>query len=81
MTGGGFEVSLVVILENLYYLCRLEGHNAPFRSAAYSVSQLKEPLSAMRERLQELKGVGRTTERIILEILEQGTASYHESFF
>ena len=59
-------------------LLMLEGRSSPFRYAAYSISQLKQPVSAMRTELQSLKGVGQATERIILEILDTGTSSYYE---
>ncbi len=69
---------VVVILEHIDYLLKLEGRISPFGYAAYSISQLEEPLSTMKRELQKLKGVGRTTERLILEILETGTSSYYE---
>jgi len=69
---------VVVILEQIDYLLKLEGRTSPYSYAAYSVSQLKEPLSAMKKKLREIKGVGPTTERLILEILETGSSSYYE---
>ena len=33
----------------------------------------------MKTRLQTLKGVGKTTERLILEILETGDSEYYQS--
>jgi hypothetical protein len=71
----------VVILQNLDHFMRLQGRSSPYGYAAHSISQLKEPLSELRSRLRELKGVGKTTERIIREILDTRTSSYHESFF
>ncbi len=69
---------VTVILEQIDYLLKLEGKRSPYGYAAYSVSQLKEPLSTMKKELRKLKGVGPTTERIILEILETGSSSYYE---
>jgi DNA repair photolyase len=69
---------VVVILEHIDYLLRLEGRTSPFGYAAYSISQLKEPLSTMKGELRKLKGIGKTTEGIILEILETGSSSYYE---
>lgn len=63
---------VMVILENLDYLARLEGLPAPYARAASSISRLGAPISTMRDRLTELLGVGKTTERIILEILDTG---------
>lgn len=69
---------VIVILEHIDYLLKLEGRRSPYGYAAYSISKLKEPLSSMKGELRKLKGIGRTTEGIILEILETGTSSYYE---
>ncbi|VUT27016.1 MAG: hypothetical protein MOIL_01825 [Candidatus Methanolliviera sp. GoM_oil] len=69
---------VVVILEHIDYFLKLEGKSSPYGYAAYSISQLKEPLSTMKGDLQKLKGVGRVTEDIIMEILETGRSSYYE---
>ncbi|MCW4021435.1 MAG: hypothetical protein NWF14_09460 [Candidatus Bathyarchaeota archaeon] len=65
-------------MEHIDYLLKLEGKRSPFGYAAYSISKLKNPLSTMNEELRKLRGVGRTTENIILEILETGFSSYYE---
>lgn len=67
-----------VVLEHIDYLLNLKGEKSPFGYAAYSISQLKEPLSSKKEDLTGLKGVGRVTERIILEILETRRSTYLE---
>ena len=72
---------VIVMLEHIDYLLKLEGKKSPYSYAAYSISQLKEPLSTMKDSLQTLKGVGKTTERIILEILETGSSSYYQKLF
>ena len=69
---------VVVILEHIDYLLRMEGQRSPFGRAAYSISQVAEPLSELKGKLREVKGVGEETERIVLEILETGKSSYHE---
>ena len=66
------------MLEQLDYFLKMQRRSSPYGYAAYSISKLKEPLSTMKGDLQKLKGVGRTTERIILEILNTGTSSYYE---
>lgn len=48
-----------------------KGENHLFAYAAYSISKIKEPLVAMKGSPRKLKGVGRATEDIILEILEK----------
>jgi DNA repair photolyase len=69
---------VVVILEHIDYLLKLEGKPSSFGFAAYSISQLKEPLSAMKGELQKIKGVSKTIEPVILEILETGSSLYYE---
>ncbi len=65
-----------VMLEHIDFLLKLKGEKSPFGYASYSISQLKEPLSSKKENLTGLKGVGRVTERIILEILETRRSTY-----
>ena len=69
---------VVVILEQIDYLLKMERKKSPFGYAAYSISKLTEPLAKIKNNLRQLKGVGPTTERIILEILETGTSAYYE---
>jgi len=69
---------VIVILEQLDYLAKLAGRRSPYGYAAYSISQQKQPLREIRGRLQDIKGVGRVTERIIQEIMDTGTARYYE---
>jgi len=70
-----------VMLGHIDYFCKIQGRTSPFGYAAYSISQLKQPLSSMRGQLQQLKGVGRTTEKIILEILDTKKSTYLEQLY
>lgn len=70
---------VVVMLEHLDYFLRLEDRRSSFGYAAYAISRLKEPLSTMKGRLREIKGVGEKTEKIILEILETKNSAYYDS--
>jgi len=70
---------VIVILEHLDYLLKLEGKPSPYGYAAYSISKLKTPLSTIKDNLKNIKGVGKTTERIILEILNTKSSSYYEN--
>ena len=69
---------VVVILEQIDYLLKLKGRTSPYGYAAYSVSQLKEPLSHIKGELRSIKGVGRATERIVWEILKTRSSSYYK---
>jgi hypothetical protein len=63
---------IIVLLENIDYLLKLEGKTSPFGYAAYSISKHKESLSKMKNKLLSIKGIGKKTEDVILEILETG---------
>ena len=69
---------VIVMLEQIDYLLKFKGKKSPYGFAAYSISKLTEPLYNMKNKLQTLKGVGPTTERLILEILETGKSPYLE---
>ena len=69
---------VVVMLEHIDYLLKLEGKPSSFGYAAYSILQVKEPLSTMKGEMQRIKGVNKTIELVILEILETGSSSYCE---
>ena len=69
---------VIVILEHLDYLLKLEGEKSPFGYAAYSLSQVQQPLSTMLNKLDTIKGVGKTTENIIREILSTGSSTFYE---
>jgi len=69
---------VIVILEHLDYLLKLEGKKSPFGYAAYSLSQVQEPLSTMLLKLDTIKGVGKKTEHIIREILTSGSSTFYE---
>ncbi len=72
---------VIVLLEHIDYMLKLMGRTSPYSYAAYSVSQLKQPLSDLKTDLKKLKGVGPTTERIILEILKTGRSSYYDKLY
>ncbi|MBW2276024.1 MAG: radical SAM protein [Deltaproteobacteria bacterium] len=69
---------VVVVLENLEYLCKLDGRPAPYGRAARAVASLDGPISAHRDRLQELPGVGGFTAKLIEEIIDTGGCGFHE---
>ncbi len=68
---------VIVLLEHIDYFLKLQGGSSPLGYAAYSISKLKEPLLEIKEKLLQIKGVGRSTEAIILEILETGSSAYY----
>jgi DNA repair photolyase len=70
---------IIVILEHMDYMLKMQGKKSPFGYAAYSLSKITQPLSTIKEDLQKLQGVGKITEQIIHEILQTKTSSYYES--
>jgi DNA repair photolyase len=70
---------VTVLLEHMDYFLKCRGEKSPYGYAAYSISRLKKPLSEMKGELLKLKGVGKVTERIILEILKTGHSSYYRT--
>jgi len=70
---------VTVMLEHIDYFLRLEGKSPSFGYAAYAISKLDKPLSTMKGKLREIRGVGEKTEKIILEILETKNSSYYNS--
>jgi len=70
---------VIILLEQLDYLLKLTGHHTPYGYAAYNISKFKQNLSTLKHNLQDIKGVGKVTEKIILEILETKTSQYYEN--
>ena len=69
---------VMIMLEHMDYLLRSKGFKSPYGYAAYSISQLKEPLTSMKYNLRKIKGVGKITERFIREILNTGSSKYYD---
>ncbi|MFH1100553.1 MAG: radical SAM protein [Methanobacteriota archaeon] len=69
---------VIVILEHLDYLLKLEGKKTPYGYAAYQISQLQEPLSTKENELEKIKGAGPTTQKIVSEILKTRKSTYYE---
>ena len=70
---------VIVILEQIDYLLKLQGKKSSYGFAAFSVSKLQQPIFNIRNNLKQLKGIGPITEKIILEILDTGTSNYYEN--
>ena len=70
---------VTVMLEQLDYFLQLDGKRSSFGYTAYAISQLNAPLSTMKNKLREIKGVGEKTEKIILEILETKNSTYYNN--
>jgi len=66
---------VIVTLEHIDYLLKFKGIKSPYGYSAYGISKINEPLSNIKGNLRSIKGVGPTTEKIILEILDTGRST------
>lgn len=69
---------VIVILEHIDYLLKMEGKSLLYGYAAHSISRLNKPLPELERELIKLGGVGGFTAGIIREIKQTGTSSYYE---
>jgi DNA repair photolyase len=70
---------ILVILEHLDYLLKLNNRKSPYGYAAYSLSKLKAPIENLcTKELLKIRGVGPATVKIIKEIIQTGTCSLYE---
>ena len=69
---------VVVILDQMNYLLQLRGQRSIYRYAANQISKISTPLSQIIHSIQEIQGIGATTEQIIQEILQTGSSSLYE---
>ncbi|RPI77416.1 MAG: radical SAM protein [Desulfobacteraceae bacterium] len=69
---------VTVLLEHMDYVHKSLGRRSPFGYAAYSISQVAQPLSTMRSEIGKIKGVGKMTEKVVREIMETGMARDYE---
>jgi len=63
---------VAVILQNLDYLHMIDGIDSEYKYASHTIARLNKPLSQMMNNLSSLKGVGKSSENIIREIIETG---------
>ncbi|MBN1648267.1 MAG: radical SAM protein [Spirochaetales bacterium] len=70
---------VMLILEQLDYLVKIRGKESPYGYAVHSLAKLDKPLDECScDDLVGLKGVGRFTAELILEILQNGTCGFYE---
>ena len=66
-----------VILDQMDYLMKTQGKKSPFGYASYQISKLNDPVSSMRYELQNIRGIGRYTEKIIQELIDTKTCKLY----
>ena len=70
---------ILVILEQLDYLSKLQKRNSLYGYAAYNLSKLDGLAEMPRDQLLKVRGVGNFTADIISEIQKSGSSEYYES--
>jgi DNA repair photolyase len=70
---------VTVILEQLDYLCRLNGRETAFGAAARTVASRGLPPHPVGGKTEHRQGIGRAAAAVIDEILETGTSSDYRS--
>jgi DNA repair photolyase len=69
---------IIVILEHLDYLLKLEGKKSSYGYIAYQIAQQKKPISSIIDKKANIKGVGPSTKALIQEILQTGTSHLYQ---
>ena len=69
---------VIIILEHIDYLLKLRGEKSHYGIAAFSISQQKEAISMIRDKLEQLKGISPSTARLVHEIIDSGSSVYYE---
>jgi DNA repair photolyase len=69
---------VMVILEHMDYLLKLQGQKSPYGYAAYSLSRLNAPLSTLKEDLETEKGINKAAAAVIRDIQTTGTSPLYE---
>lgn len=69
---------VAVVLENMDYLCRLEGRPERFAKAARAIAELGEPIGRQREKLAQMPCIGRHLAPLVTEIVESGSCRLHD---
>lgn len=69
---------IIIILEHIDYLLKIENKKSSFGFAAYTISQLKEPAAALLQKSDGIGGISPAVARLIREILLSGSSQYYE---
>lgn len=70
--------AVCVVLDQMTELLRERGEPNNYRAAAQSIAALDLPITALRDKLRSIRGVGGVTERLIQELLKTGSARRYE---
>jgi DNA repair photolyase len=69
---------VIVILEHIDYFLKSSGQRSPYGYAAWSLANIKEPLSRVRAHLEQVNGVGSAVAMVVREILDTGTSRFYQ---
>lgn len=68
---------VIAMLEHIDYLLKMRGFRSPYGYAAWQLSKIKEPLSCIQFELMNIKGIGKSIQKLIREILSTGNSEYY----
>jgi len=68
---------VIVLLEHMDYLLKLNNRNSDLNYAAHSISQLQGSLCDWKEKLASIKGISPTAANCVMEILETGSSALY----
>lgn len=68
---------IIIMLEHIDYLLKMQGEKSFYGTAAFSISQSAVPIREHIDNLQALKGIGKSTEKLIREMLYTGSSRYY----
>jgi len=69
---------VAVILDQIDYMLKLRSSKSPHGYTSYVISKLNEPLFDLKTKLGSIRGIGKTSENIILEVLKTGDCSLYQ---
>jgi len=69
---------IIVILEQIDYLMKMQGLNSPYGKAAWALCTVQESISSLLAVQPQIKHVSPNARKLIDEILETGTSSEYE---
>ena len=68
-----------VLLDQLDYLVKLNYGKSNFRQASNAIYDYAKPISEIRTKLKTLNGIGSESEKLVKEILNNGSCTYYEN--
>jgi len=68
---------VAVTLDQIDYMLKLRGDKSSHGYASYIISKIDQPLSTLKNELSCIRGIGKISKNIMLEVLETGDCAYY----